>query len=257
MRGMSNKTATIFLILVVGLTMLTFLCYAAIFIVPEIPFNPYRPSYATARAEAAIAALQPPAQVNNISTATATSVFGPTWTPTNTPVPTQTPTPTETRTPTPTSSPTPTSTPFPTKTPTPTDTPLPPTPTTPPTATPPPLYTVGRIETENNCSVVRILGIVRDAKGLPLAGVTMQVGEVGVAGSVFNTSPSDANGRYVWDFGAPDKNAHTWFVVPLENGQPAVNRYEFATDSKDVCDSFASVQITTIDWQRRPDIVSP
>ena len=88
--------------------------------------------------------------------------------------------------------------------------------------------------------------------GLPLAGVVMQVGEVGVSGSVFNTAPTDANGRYVWDFGAPDPNSHTWFIVPLENGQPAVKRYEFKTDSEDTCELTSAIQIVTVDWRRRP-----
>ncbi|MFM1939286.1 MAG: hypothetical protein RLY32_1028, partial [Pseudomonadota bacterium] len=72
----------------------------------------------------------------------------------------------------------------------------------PPTATqPPPLYSPSNIRTEANCDVVRILGRVLDVQGLPVAGVTMQVGEVGVAGSVFNTAPTDANGRYVYSLG--------------------------------------------------------
>ncbi|MFQ5578671.1 MAG: hypothetical protein ACE5G8_16970, partial [Anaerolineae bacterium] len=150
--------------------------------------------------------------------------------------------------------PTPTNTPRPTKTstatPTFTPSPIPP----PPTVPPPPLYAVASIQTEANCSVLRVKGRVFDSSGIPLSGVVMQVGEAGVAGSVFNTAPTDANGRYVWDFGGPDDRAHTWFVVPLENGQPAVDRFEFTTDSSDVCDVTAAVQIQTVDWRRRPDL---
>jgi hypothetical protein len=115
----------------------------------------------------------------------------------------------------------------------------------------PPQYVVSRVQRENNCHVVRIKGVVLDMSGIPVAGVVMQVGEVGVPGSVFSTAPTDANGRYVWDFGSPDDNGHTWFVVPLENGQPAVDPFQFQTDHVDTCESEASVQITTVDWRRR------
>ena len=106
-------------------------------------------------------------------------------------------------------------------------------------------------QTEANCFVVRIKGVVTDAMGVPISGVVMQVGEVGVAGSVFRTAPTDANGRYIWDFGAPDNNSHTWFVVPLEGGQEAVSRVQFQTDHGDSCEQVESVQIVTIDWRKR------
>jgi len=250
MGGMSDRTATILLIMTIGATMLLCLCFTAIFIQPEIPFNPYRPSDATARAELTLVALNPPLAFSR-PTETPTPLFPPTWTPTVTPTPSVTPTPTDTRTPTPTSTLTPTPTPFPTKTATPTDTATAPPPPPPTGTAAPPLYTPFNIKTENSCSVNRIWGRLFDANGLPLAGVVMQVGEVGVAGSVFNTAPSDANGRYVFDFGSPNDDSHTWFVVPLEGGQPAVNRFEFQTDSGDVCESISSVQIMSVDWRRR------
>lgn len=247
---MSSKAATALLAITIGATLLMCLFFAAIFVEPEILFNPYPPSIATARADATLAALNP-APVVMAPTNTSEPLFGPTWTPTISPTPSVTPTPTETRTPTPTSSPTATPSPFPTKTPTPTNTPLPP---PPPTATgtpPPPLYAPFNIRSEANCDVVRVLGKVFDSGGLPLSGVVLQVGELNVAGSVFNTAPTDANGRYVFDFAAPDDNGHTWFVVPLDNGQRAVEPFTFATDSADVCELVNSIQITTVDWRRR------
>ncbi|RME46887.1 MAG: hypothetical protein D6796_08440, partial [Caldilineae bacterium] len=89
MRGMSDKTATVLLILVLGGTMLLCLCYLAIFVVPEAPFNPYPPSYATARIQATLQARAPvaPPSVTE-ATPTPTSLFGPTWTPSVTPTPT-------------------------------------------------------------------------------------------------------------------------------------------------------------------------
>ncbi len=243
---MSKKSATLFLVIVIGMTLLACLFIAALFVVPEAPFNPYPPSKATARVAAAMQAAAPKF-VAKVPTSTPTSLFPPTWTPTVTLTPSLTPTPTETRTPTPTATPTFTPTPFPTRTPTATATRTPRPPATP---TPLPLYRVTNLQSENNCDVVRVIGVVRDVNGLPLAGVTLQVGEVGVAGSVFNTSPSDANGRYVFDFAAPDSNSHRWFVVPLENGQPAVQRYEWQTDPKGTCKNSAAVQIMHVDWQK-------
>lgn len=243
---MSNKAATLLLVLVVGLTLLACLLIAAVFVMPESPLNPFPPSNATAQAQTMV---QPtaPKFVADVQSDTPTPLFPPTWTPTVTLTPSMTPTPTETRTPTPTATQTFTPTPFPTRTPTATATR---TPRPPATATPLPLYRIANIVNENNCDVVRVLGTVRGADGLPLSGVTFQVGEVGVAGSVFNTSPSDGNGRYVFDFAAPNQDSHRWFVVPLENGKPAVQRFEWQTDSINSCTSSAAVQIVTVDWQR-------
>ncbi|MEM7028529.1 MAG: hypothetical protein AAF629_02965 [Chloroflexota bacterium] len=247
MGNIPERTATILLVVVIGATLLMCLCYAAIFIEPEIVFNPYRPSHATARVETQIA-IANPVQELTIPTQTSAPFFEATWTPTVTPTPSVTSTPTETRTPTPTATLTPTSTPFPTKTSTSTSTPLPP----PPTSTPaPPLYSALNIRTEANCDVVRVLGKVFDSSGLPLGGVSFRVGEVGVTNSVFQTAPSDANGRYIWDFGAPDDDSHTWFAVPLNGGQEAVERVTFSTDHGDSCTDVNSVQIVSIDWRRR------
>jgi hypothetical protein len=77
-------------------------------------------------------------------------------------------------------------------------------------------------------------GIVTGLDGLPLAGVEIQYGEIGVAGSRF-IARTDANGRY----GAllvPGSNktaayqAHNWYAYILENGQPASEQFKFATD---------------------------
>ena len=249
---MSNKAATVLLTVVIGMTLLMCLCFAAIFIEPEIPLNPYPPSIATERAELTAQALNPVLVSDQGQATTTEPFFPPTWTPTMTPTPSVTPTPTTTRTPTPSSTPTPTPTPFPTRTATPTPPPPPPPPPTPTNTTAPPLYVPFNIRTEANCDVIRVHGKIFNANGIPLGGVTMQVGEVNIPGSRFNTSPSDANGRYVFDFAAPDDNSHTWFVVPLENGQPAVSQFEFTTDSGKVCEELASVQIVTVDWRKRP-----
>ena len=132
MSRISDKVATILLIFVLAITILSLLCFAAIFIEPEVPLNPYPPSHATVRAIHTVQAMldENVIEIPPTPTPSPTSIFGPTWTPTITPIPSDTATPTETRTPTPTYTSTPTGTPFPTKTPTPTNTftPLPPTP---------------------------------------------------------------------------------------------------------------------------------
>ncbi len=97
------------------------------------------------------------------------------------------------------------------------------------------------------------MGKVFNSSGVPVSGVVMQVGESGVLGSAFTTAPTDANGRYVWDFGAPDDNSHTWFVVPLDNGALSVTPFEFTTDHIDTCEHVSSVQIVSVDWRRRAD----
>jgi hypothetical protein len=100
---------------------------------------------------------------------------------------------------------------------------------------------------------MRVTGVVFDSSGLPLGGVVFQVGEVDIPGSVFNTAPSDANGRYIWDFGGPQDRKQTWFVQPLENGQPApgVSRVVFQTDPVGVCEFDEAIQIMNMDWRRR------
>ncbi len=250
MRRMSDKAALALTVVLVSATMLMCLCYSAIFVVPDAFFNPYPPRLATERAEIAArkTALAMAPQVD-IDTPTPTSIFGPTWTPTPSPIPSDTATPTETRTPTPTSTPSPTPTTRPTETPTATSTftPLPP-----PTATPLPLYIVGQVQKEANCHVVRVHGEIKGIDNRPVGGVYLQVGEVGVAGSVFTAGPTDANGRYVFDFGAPNPDSHTWFVVPLENGAPGAESFQFTTDPIDLCDLTSAVQIVTVNWVYRP-----
>jgi hypothetical protein len=104
---------------------------------------------------------------------------------------------------------------------------------------------------------------VTDSQGLPLAGIQLQVGEVAVQGSLF-TITSDANGRYAHNFlGQSDKN-HTWFVVPLENGQPGADRFQWVSDpnadSNDnddvqgLCGSPDAIQIKVVNWRHRPPV---
>ena len=250
MRKISNKAALALTVVLFGATMLICLCYAAIFVSPDVFFNPYSPKLATERAEvAAQFTAQAMAPLIKVDTPVPTSIYGPTWTPTPTPIPSETATPTETRTPTPTATPSPTPTTRPTETSTATATSPPPPPAT---ATPLPLFVVGRVQKEANCYVVRVHGEVKGIDNRPEGGIHLQVGEVGVAGSVFTVGPTDANGRYAFDFGAPNPESHTWFVVPLHNGAPGAEPYRFTTDPIGMCDVTSAVQIVQVDWIYRP-----
>lgn len=279
MANLDNRVTTVLLTMVLGMTLLSILCYVTIFVEPNVPFNPLSPNRATMSAATAFAG-QPPSGAGPV-VATADQSYPPTWTPspTNTPGPTKTPT--DTRTPTPTK----TSTSTPTPTPTHTNTPLPP--TVPPTATATPTpfpYFVSSHSAENNCADIGLKGVVNGADGLPKSGVQIEYGEVGTAGSRFSAT-TDSNGRY----GAlllpgsnrtAAKEAHTWFAYVVDKGQPASEEFKFSTDPifavnpsycsgldpdnpddadefkdkgclLDPCKSDDSVQIKIINWQLR------
>jgi hypothetical protein len=260
-----NRTTTVLMATVLGITILSCLCYLTIFIQPNIPFNPLSPNRATIIAETAIAS-----QVSSAPGpifATPDQSYPATWTttPTNTPGPTKTPT--DTRTPTPT------------QTFTPTLIPPPPTPTYTPTPFP---YFVSSHSSENNCADIGLKGVVNDIDGLPKSGVQIQYGEVGVSGSRFSTT-TDASGRYgALLLPGSNKNAakqsHTWYAYVLQNGQQASDEFRFTTDpifaeNPDYCDdvdpddeedefqdkgcildpcrSNDSIQIKIINWQLR------
>jgi hypothetical protein len=117
---------------------------------------------------------------------------------------------------------------------------------------------------------------------LPKAGVQLQYGEIGIAGSRFTTT-TDKSGRY----GAlllPGSNksaalkSHDWYAYVVENGQQASEQFNFTTDPiyvdnpshcngidpdeeedeflekgciLDPCRSGDSIQIKIINWQMR------
>jgi hypothetical protein len=95
-------------------------------------------------------------------------------------------------------------------------------------------FVVASHSARQNCADTGLEGIVTGTDGLPMAGVEIQYGEIGIAGSRF-IARTDANGRY----GAllvPGSNktaayqAHNWYAYVLQNGQPASERFQFATD---------------------------
>jgi hypothetical protein len=287
MGRLDDRLITVLLSMVLGMTILSFLCYATIFIQPNVPFNPLSPQRAATR-EAERQLAQAPA--NPTPTPRPNQPYPPTWTPSPTRTPGPTKTTTNTRTPTPTKTPTSTRTPTPTKTPLPTSTPLPPTIT--PTPTPLP-FVVSSHSGRSNCADIGLEGVVNGNNGLPLGGVRVQYGELGVGGSRF-IATTDSSGRY----GAlllpgtsrpASLRHHDWYAFVVENGQRASDEFRFTTDpiyadnpsfcgrndndnsnsnsnsngnsnnnnelqdgcTLDPCKSNRSVQIKTINWQLR------
>jgi hypothetical protein len=273
MGRLNNQTTTILLAIVLGMTVLSFLCYLTIYIQPNIPFNPLSPNRATA--VAILRTSEAPAAV--FATATHDYGYPATWTPTPTKTPGPTKTSTSTRTPTATRTPTPTKT----ATPTHTFTPLPPTIPPPPTATPTPFpFYVSSHSGENNCADIGLKGVVNGVDGLPQAGIMVRYGEIGVSGSQFTTR-TDGNGRYSALL-LPGANkeqstkSHNWYVSVELNGQRASEEFKFTSDPiyainpkhcsdpdltederrekgciLDPCKTDGSIQIKIVNWQMR------
>ena len=280
--GSDDRLSTVLLAMFLGMTVLAILCYATIFIQPNIPFNPLSPQRATTVAEARIAALPTPVpQVTD----TPNQDYPATWTPTSTSTPGPTKTATNTRTPTPTKTSTSTRTP----TSTPTNTPLPPTIPPPPTSTPTPLpFVVSAHSGKNNCADTGLEGVVNGPDGLPMAGVQVQYGEIGVAGSRF-IATTDNNGRYgallIPGASKPASyRSHNWYTYIVDSGQRASDTFNFTTDPIfadnpdycarddssnnnnsntngndtkpgciiDPCKNSNTIQVKVINWQMRP-----
>jgi hypothetical protein len=227
-----DRTLEIVTVVVVILIALVMLCYLAIFINPQVIFNPFKPPTATLVADVT-SAVEPTWTPTPTATPTKTSTPTPTWTPT--PTPSNTPTPTDTNTPTPLP---------PTDTPLPTATKRPPPPK--PTATPTP-FPYDYIEAAGgpDCARTWVWGYVVGADGLAEANVQMRVGnESGWRGDVW----TDANGRYEATF-AWEPQAGKWFVRVFKGGQPRSMQFWFASSAG--CDGPYSKQQFRIDWQHR------
>lgn len=278
MSQLDNRVTTILLAMLLGLTVLACFCYATLFLAPNLPLNPLSPNRATAVAATRLAAAPTPAP-----TRTPPPTYPPTWTPSPTFTPAPTKTPTQTRTPTPTKTPTETRAPTSTRTPT----PLPPTdtPTVTPTPIPPPFF-VSSHSSQSRCSDIKLEIHVNDEDGLPLEGVFVAYGELGVSGSNFMAGPTNFNGQYGVTLipgnnrGNPDAfESHTWFAYVVEDGERVSDIFQFTTDPiyikntdpecsrareegedadfdersclVDPCESNDSVQVQIINWQRR------
>ncbi len=226
-----DRTLEIATVIVVVIIALVILCYLAIFINPQVFFNPLKPSKGPE--------------------ATPTPLFEPTWTPSPTPTATDTATPTATWTPSPTPTntptplpPTPTPTDTATPTPIPTKTRRPPPPK--PTATPTPFpYEYIIAEAGPDCQRTWVWGYVVDANGIGEAGVQVRVGNIeGWRGDVW----TDANGRYEATF-AWEPKAGQWFVRVFKGGQPRSMQFWFRSGGG--CEGPYSLQQFHVDWQHR------
>lgn len=290
MGDLDDRIITVLLGMIVGITILSLICFLTLFIQPNLPFNPLSPARATGIAATRLASLPTPT-----ATPYVIETYPPTWTltPTRTPAPTKTPT--ETRTPTPTYTPSPTRTP----TYTPSPTPLPPTNTPTPTNTPlPPPYFVVSHSSENRCADLKLEIHALDEEGLPLPGLMIEYGEVDIPESNFVAGPTNANGMYgvLLINGFENREAarqlHLWYTYVVEGGVRASEVFTFTTDPiwadnpekcedyrdetdeedtdeddeeefveegciEDPCRSGDAVNVKIITWQRRPPIPTP
>ncbi len=230
MDRISNNVATVLLAMFAGLAILSCICYAVIFLQPNVPFNPLRPDEATRRAVAALSTLP---------TATDTPVpaetLPPTWTPTATETPFPTRTPSDTATVTPTRTDTPTRTSTPTRTPS---------PVIPPTFTPVPTFEfVARSdESENNCANIKLEYAILDPAFEPIAGYQVEYGEIGVPGSVFLTEESEFSETYGVTLipgtnRAAAQQSHNWFAYLKKDGVKVSSAILFTTDPMWALDS--------------------
>jgi hypothetical protein len=231
----SDRTLEIATVVVVILIALVILCYAAIFINPQVVFNPFPPDTAvpTLLAQAPLAPTWTPTPT---STPTSTASPTPTWTPSMTPSSTPTPIDTSTPTPTNTATPTPTNTPAPTKRPKP----------RPPTATPTPFpYSYILAQGGPDCARTWVWGYVVAANGLPEANVQMRVGnDQGWRADTW----TDGNGKYAFEF-AGEPIAGKFFVRVFKGGHARSDYFWFASGGG--CDGPYSKQQFRIDWQHR------
>ena len=230
-----DRTLEIATVIVVVVIALVILCYLAIYINPQVIFNPFPPDTPT-------------------PDATGVSILEPTWTATSTPEDTATPTPTSTWTPTlvPTDTPTPTPTATATSTPVPpTNTPLPPAPTKrptrrPPTRTPvPPQYYYEYAGGRPNCERTLVWGYVAGANGLAEPNVQMRVGN---DQDWREDTWTDANGFYAFEFWGGPK-AGRWFVRVFKDGVARSEQFWWETSLG--CDGPYSLQEVRIDWRHR------
>ncbi len=227
-----DRTLEIATVVIVVLTALVLLCYGSIAVMPQVPWNPFKPPTETV-------------------VAGTTALWEATWTPSPTPTATDTGTPTPTWTPTATATDTPTPTATETPTATPTDTPAPtntrrPAPPPRPTATPTPWpYDYSAAGGRGNCTFTGVYGYVLAANGLPEGGVLMRAGND--QGWRTETT-TDANGFYVVKFWDGPK-AGKWFVRVFKGGEP--RSFQFWWETSGACDGPYSMQEVQIDWKHR------
>ncbi len=229
----NDRTLEILTVIVVVVIALVILCYATIYINPQVFFNPLKPPTPTTLAGADSPRFEPTWTATPTATSTNTPTSTPTWTPT--------PLPTATNTPLPPTD-TPTATPTATNPPTPTRRPAPPKPTATPTPWP---YDYIGAGGRANCAVTRVSGYVLGANGLAEPNVQMRVGnDQDWRVDVW----TDVNGFYVYDlWGGP--KAGKWFVRVFKGGEPRSMQFWWETSAG--CDGPYSLQEVEVTWRHR------
>lgn len=215
-------------IIIAALGLLICFCYGAIFLYPEVPFNPFPPSTKEAQ------------KPTDTPTVEGTPTFPPTWTPTSTP----TETPTFTPSPTPTY--TPTRTPVPTPTPTITPTPSPPPPPPPPPPPTPMPYDYTEALAGPRCDGTRAFGSVFNIDGLPQSGIEVRV--IGEDGTAPPATVTNVDGNYEIFLHSGPRDG-TWWISLYQSGMRVSPIYGFKS-SQGGCKS-SGKQIFMVNWQRQ------
>lgn len=118
-----------------------------------------------------------------------------------------------------------------------------------PAASPPPAirFELGTWWKENNCYDLGVYGIVFDAQGNPLKGVTVEV----IGEEETYSATSDGDGNYNIHLGSlPDhEDGATWYIQLKENGQIVSQKIEWTT-SQD-CDDTDDIQVLHLEWKRK------
>jgi hypothetical protein len=181
-------------ILFIVLTVIVLLCYAVIFINPQIVFNPFKPPM-VAFPTATMSAMASTPTLTPLPTSTPRQPFPPTWTPTATPTPTVT------------------------RTPTPTGTPIPPTST--PAPLPPfsvydgPIFIKQQLYPEAADWWSGVAGEVTDRNGRAVTDVTIRIWDA--EGHVWETQPGNAP-EYGEEYGSvySGRGTYAWWEQFLE-----------------------------------------
>jgi hypothetical protein len=181
-------------ILFIVLTVIVLLCYAVIFVNPQIVFNPFKPP-AVAFPTATLSAMASTPTLTPLPTSTPQQPFPPTWTPTATPTSTVT------------------------RTPTPTGTPVPPTNT--PAPLPPfsvydgPIFVTQRLYPEASDWWSGVAGEVTNRNGRPVTDVTIRIWDE--EGHVWETKSGNAE-EYGETYGSiySGRGTYAWWEQFLE-----------------------------------------
>jgi hypothetical protein len=100
---------------------------------------------------------------------------------------------------------------------------------------------------ENNCYDLGVYGIISDAQGNPLEGITVEV----IGENETYTAQSDDDGSYDIHLGSlPDHpNGAIWYVQLREGDQVVSEKIEWDTTQN--CDDEDDIQVLRLEWRRK------